>query len=277
MRAWELCAAMLAAALLWSAQAMAQSGDDASELRRRLSVVDAEVQALKAAVGETAGIEGAAAGAAGVTGEMILRLGQIEAELARLTGKVEQLEFRMRLIAEDATRRFGDIDFRLTELEGGDLSALGETAPLGGSETSGTEVAGLTEAEVSVSEREDLNRAINDVQQGRFDLAEDRLRQFLAQYSGSPLTSKALFWLGESQLVRGAYRDAASSYLRGYNLDRQGELAPDNLFKLGVTLGRLGQINEACLTLREVRIQFPESGDDLVGAADDEADRLACG
>ena len=44
-----------------------------------------------------------------------------------------------------------------------------------------------------------------------------------------------------------------------------------------MTLGRLGQINEACLTLREVRTQFPSAPENIPAKADAEADELSCG
>jgi len=263
----------------WAALAQTWSAPQptADDLRYRLSVIDAEVQQLKAQIGGTAAPGG---GGAPVSGDALVRVQRLEAEMSRLTGQVEELRFRIEQVAADATRRFGDIEFRLTELEGGDISALGQTPPVGGGAPAaagggGTPVASAG-PEVSVSERSDLDRAIRDVQQGRFDQAEDRLRRFLNDYPRSPLEGEARFWMGESQFVRGAFQEAARSYLDGYETDRGGPLAARNLVKLGVTLGRLGQQREACLTLREVANQF--AGDSrAVGEAEAEAQRLGCG
>lgn len=261
-----------AAAQTWTAQ---QPSDE--DLRYRLSVIDAEVQQLKAQIGAAGG----GAAQAPVSGDALVRIQRLEAEIGRLTGQVEELRFRVEQVAGDATRRFGDIEFRLTELEGGDTSAVGQPVPLGGTPVTGgggdpgTAVA-TAGPEVSVSERSDLDRAIRDVQQGRFDQAEDRLRRFLTDYPRSPLEGEARFWMGESQFVRGAFQEAARSYLGGYESDRQGPVAARNLVKLGVTLGRLGQVREACLTLNEVTTQFP--GDSrAVGEASAEARQLGCG
>ena len=278
-------AASLAALLALGAPALPPAGAQSwtqplseDDIRYRLGVIDAEVQQLKAQLGDAAGAR--ATGGAPAGGEAILRAQQLQAEVSRLTGKIEELRYRIDQIAADATRRFGDIEFRLTELEGGDLSALGETPPVGGGTgetgpTLGGDVA-AAEPQVSVSERGDLDRAIRDVQQGRFDQAEDRLRRFLSDYPASPLEGEARYWLGESQFVRGAYAEAARSYLGGFQADRQGPSAAENLLKLGVTLGRLGQTREACLTLAEVRTQFPGQ-DRVVSEATSEAERLACG
>jgi tol-pal system protein YbgF len=64
-------------------------------------------------------------------GTLLDRVQSAEVELTRLTGLAEELELRINRIVEDATLRIGDLEFRLTELEGGDVSALGQTRPLG--------------------------------------------------------------------------------------------------------------------------------------------------
>ncbi len=262
-----LAAAGPAVSQIWTG---AGSADD---LQYRLSIIDAQLADIRARLG-VAPSTGGGAPATGAGSDAILRLNRLEAEIRMLTGKIEQMEFEQRSIAEDATRRFGDIEFRLTELEGGDISILAPVQPLGGGGTGSVVAAG---PEVSISERGDLDRAIEDVKQGRFDLGEDRLRGFLTAYPGSPLEAEALYWLGESQFVRGAFQNAARSYLNGYNADRGSAIASKNLYRLGVTLGRLGQLNEACLTLREVRNQFPTGPADTLNAADAESSALNCG
>jgi tol-pal system protein YbgF len=244
----------------------------ADDLQYRLSIIDAELADIRARLGGTPSAGGAAATGAGPG--VTLRLGRLEAEIRQLTGKIEQMAFEQRSVAEDAARRFGDIEFRLTELEGGDISTLAPVLPLGGGGARSVVAVG---PEVSISERSDLDRAIEDVKQGRFDQGEDRLRGFLTDYPGGPLEGEALYWLGESQFVRGAFQNAARSYLNGYNTDPAGTGAPKNLYRLGVTLGRLGQLNEACLTLREVRNQFPAGPADILDAADAESSTLKCG
>jgi tol-pal system protein YbgF len=268
-----IAAALLLAAVPAQTQAQVWTGaGSADDLRYRLGVIDAELADIRARMGVAAPSGGGTA-FSGAGGDVMLRLDRMEAELRQITGRLEQMEFQQRSVAEDAARRFGDIEFRLTELEGGDVSKLSPVAPLG---NSGTQMAATGPA-VSISERADLDRAIEDVKQGRFDQGEDRLRSFLNSYQGSPLTGEALYWLGESQFVRGAYQNAARSYRDGYNSDRAAASAPGNLYRLGVTLGKLGQINEACLTLREVRKQFPSGPPDVLEQSDAEMGSLRCG
>ena len=263
----------LAVALPAKAQTWSGSGN-ADDLRYRLSVIDAELADIRARLGMAQSSGSGAGSGGGLGGDATVRLDRLEAELRQLTGKVEQMEFEQRRIGEEAAQRFGDIEFRLTELEGGDTSSIQPVQPLGGGNSGQTAAAG---PEVSISERGDLERAIDDVKQGRFDQAEDRLQTFLTTYPGSPLRGEALYWLGESQFVRGAFQNAARSYLNGYNADRTVPSGPRNLYRLGVTLGRLGQRSEACLTLREVRNQFPTGPADILGAVDQESNSLNCG
>jgi tol-pal system protein YbgF len=271
----------LAAGLSATAPAPAQTWNNtgsADDLRYRLSVIDAELADIRARLGVTApAASGPAAKATpGANGDLLVRLDKLEAELRQLTGRIEKMDFDQRKIAEDAAKRFGDIEFRLTELEGGDTSKLAPVPPLGSVATGEQVAAAQPKPEVSISERNDLDRAINDVKQGRFDIGEDRLHKFLTSYQGSPLEGEALYWLGESQFVRGNYQNAARSFLDGYNSDRNGLNAPRNLLRLGVTLGKLGQVNEACLTLKEVHKQFPKGPAEILQAADNETATLKC-
>ena len=256
---------VLPAILLTAPPAGAQSVE---RLQREVREIERDLAEVRDRLGMP---QGAGRGAA--VSELIVRIDRLEQQIRELTGKVERLEFEQRRIAEDAARRFGDIEFRLTELEGGDVSNLAPVPPLGSIQSEGER----RQAAVSISERNDLDRAIEDVRQGRYDLAEDRLRTFLSTYPESPLEGEAWYWLGESQFVRGAYQNAARSYLEGYKADGSGEAAARNLMKLGVTLGRLGQTSEACLTLREVPRQFPQGPAEVLEKARAETDALACG
>lgn len=227
-------------------------GQSTREMLNRLDALEAEILALRARLG-------------GATGTVAAPPASLESEIQRLTGKVEELENQVRRIADDARRRFDDIEFRLTELEGGDISAIVPSAPLGGGLTVDTG------PQVAVSERTALNRAIEDVRQGRYDLGNQRLQDFIRTYQGSPLIGEAQFWYGQSLAQTGNFGAAARSHLNGFNANQVGAFAARNMLELGVNLGRLGQRREACLTLREVRVRFPNAPADVLSQADAEA------
>ena len=247
------------------------SGSSAPEdLLYRLDILDAEIADIRGRLGGLSTGSGTASGG---------NAAAFEGEIRRLTAQVEKIQNTQRQIMAELNLRLGDLEFRLNELEGNPTAETVTPFPQTDDTVAGINVTpDQPEApETSVSEQSDLDRAIDDVNQGRYDQAEDRLRRFISSYPGSPLIATAWFWLGESQSVRGDYAEAARSFLNGYRTDQVGQRASQNLYKLGVTLGQLGQINEACLTLREVRTRYPNAPDDIPSRADAEADRLSCG
>ena len=60
------------------------------------------------------------------------RLDGMEQELRRLTSETENLEFRVNGIVSDGTNRVRDLEYRLVELEGGDVSQIDYATTLGG-------------------------------------------------------------------------------------------------------------------------------------------------
>lgn len=266
---WQAALAVVAGlAIAAPASAQQWKGSSSKEdLLYRLQILDAEIADIRARLGGAAGGGTTRPITGGGNGAM-------EAELRRLTAQVERVEQAQRALRADLQRRLGDIEFRLNELEGVPNDGSGEIKLDGDVGRGGDRVAA---APVGAAERGDLDRAIRDIEKGRFDQGEDRLRRFINSFKGSPLVGEAYYWLGESLFVRGIHADAAQSYLTGYRASPKGSHAPHNLYRLGVTLGRVGEISAACSTLREVRTQFPNAPDGLVEKADREADNLACG
>ena len=60
------------------------------------------------------------------------RLDGMELELRRLTSETENLQFRVNSIVSDGTNRVRDLEYRLVELEGGDVSKIDFATTLGG-------------------------------------------------------------------------------------------------------------------------------------------------
>ena len=67
------------------------------------------------------------------------------------------------------------------------------------------------------------------------------------------------FWLGESHLQQGEYRDAANAFLAVYKTAPDSPKGPDALLKLGVSLSALGEKSAACATLAEVGRRYPQA------------------
>ncbi len=268
----RLSAPVLALAALLTVAPAVTPAVAQGDIGYRLDAIQRELDTLRAQAGLAGG---GGVGASGVALNDVVRL---ENEIKRLTNMVEQLRHEVDRIRADTEQQLGDLIFRVTELEGGDLGTV--VTPRLGAGTAGVLEGGAiatTAPQVAVTERTDLDLAVADVREGRFDQGEERLRKFLLDYPASPLESEARFWLGESLFTRGYFQDAARAFLSGYNVNKEGEYAARNLYRLGSSLGRLGQRLDACLTLEEVGKQFPTAPADLLTDVADEASRLGCG
>lgn len=255
----------------------AQDADTLADIRQELSVLYVEIQRLKRELSTTG------APSVDVGGSSVLeRVGAIESELQRLTKQTEQLDFHIQEIVKDGTNRIGDLEFRLVELEGGDVSKLGETSTLGGGQTTATPTQPTADsdsgtaggAELAVGEKADFQAAQKALENGSNRDAADRFAAFNAAYPGSPLAAQANLGRGRALDGLGDTREAARAYLASFSADATGPVAPEALTELGAALGRLGQSEQACVTLGEVEIRFPQSA--AVARAQKEMAALGC-
>jgi len=250
-------AALCLMALPLAAQDRAQT---LADLRAEVATLSAEVASLRQELVTTGAAQTGAAG-----GSALERMDAMEAALAQLTAKTEALELRVGKVVADGTNRIGDIEFRLTELEGGDVAALPPVPTLGGEGT--LTLAPVTPPaapdsgapQLAVSEQADFDRAKGVLGQGDFRAAADLLATFAQSYPGSPLSGEAQYLRGEALTSLGDTADAARAYLESFSGTPNGPQAPQALLKLGVALGKLGQTPEACVTLTEVGVRFTGS------------------
>lgn len=232
-----------------------------ADIRVELGTLAAQFNELKAelaASGNTAAIGG---------GDALQRMDAIEAELARLTSRAEEIELKLNRVVADGTNRIGDIEFRLCEVTPGcDPMNMTPTAPLGGDTAADTTTvatdtttAAAGGPELAIGEQADFDRAKEVLGQGDFPRAAELFATFTQSYPGGPLTQEAHFLRGEALRQSGDTANAARAYLEAYSGNPQGSFAADALLQLGQALGDLGQAPEACVTLSEVATQYPGS------------------
>lgn len=258
---------------MMSAPVRAQEDQTLADIRQDLSVLYVEIQKLKRELSTTG------APSVRLSGESVLdRANSIEAALQDLTGRTERLELRITEIVRDGTNRIGDLEFRLVELEGGDISQLGETSTLGGDVTTPGPVRPVApaapEVELAIGERGDFEAAVAALDEARYREAADGFSRFLDAYPGSPLSAQAFVSRGKALAGLQDTREAARAYLAGFSADPTGPVAAEALALLGGSLGTLGQVDQACLTLAEVSIRFPKA--EAVGEARAEMEALGC-
>ena len=258
----------LAFAILVSGPALAPAqAETVADLRAELTALSSVVADLARELSS-----GSAAEQPGFDGALIDRVERTREELARLTGRTEELEFRIRRTIDEASNRLGDLEFRMTELEGGDTTDLATPRPLDRGETTAD---GDSDApELAASERTAFDSARDLAENGDYDAAAEALQQFLEFYPGSPLGADASMLLGDMHRARGSEPDAARAYLNLYLADSDGADAPRALLALGESLGRLEQREEACVMFDELLDRFASSPQ--ATEASDARARLEC-
>lgn len=250
----------LAMIVAFSGVALAQT--TVADVKSELGVLDGQIEQLRDELVRT----GAARGLPTDPATALTRLDQLQAELKRLTDRVDVLTNDLRRVVDDASNRVGDIEFRLTELEGGDTSAKPPVTPLGGGITgpkprpAAPQTAPADEADqMAVSEQADFDAAVAAAKAGDNTKAAQLFATFLETYPGGPLSTEAQFRRGEALSATNDWRGAARSYLDAFSGAPQGPQAPQALYRLAISLSRLGDTQNACLTLAEVDARYPGS------------------
>lgn len=270
MRAGLFALALLAVPGLAFGQDRAQT---LADIKAELAALNGEFTRLKQELVTTGAVQSGAAG-----GSALQRMDAIEAALARLTSNTEQIELKLNRVVADGTNRLGDLEFRVVELEGGDIGALPPTQPLGGADAAAPAPAATAPAaggpELAIGEQADFDRAKGVLGQGDFRTAADLFATFATSYPGSPLMQEAQVLRGDALKQAGDTANAARSYLDAFSGRPDGAMAGDALLKLGQSLADLQQVSEACVTLQEVGIRFP--GSVAAGQATTALAGLAC-
>lgn len=244
-----------------------------------------------------------------------LRLSQFENELRSLTGQVEEASFRYNQISERLDRLDADLEVRLQRLEqatpglapapgstGGLTPPMAATIPpasgtpgvigtvdpaqveaLRAQQTAGQiPAAGNQQAAVSAAPvasgtpKEQYDRAFALLSQTNYGEAEVALRAFVEQHPKDPLAGNAKYWLGETYYVRGDFQQAAVTFAEAYQEYPKNSKAPDNLLKLGLSLGALGNKTDACGTLSELLKRYKTAAVTVIQRAKQEQLRLGC-
>ena len=225
------------------------------------------------------------------SGASEVRVSEIEGAMAELTAAVELIGRQVDVLENRFDKLVGDIDFRLSRIQQS-LNALGagtggSPAPAAAAPTAGTQTP--TAAPETVIETEDTGGVLPDgtpeeryafaralLTRLNYDAAEAAFTEFLAEHGDHDLAGNAQYWLGETFYVRRNFSEAASAFIEGYQKFPEGSKAPDNLLKLGMSLGALDQKSDACATFAELLLRFEDADENLIRRANQEQARLNC-
>jgi TolA-binding protein len=266
---------LLAAALIALGPHRGAAQQDDAARAQTLAEIRAELAALSSELADLRTEFTASGQAAQPTGGTMLdRILTLEAELVRLTGSTEAFDLRLRRIVDDLELRLGDLEFRVTELEGGDVGALGPTAPLGGDGPAAPD-AGATGAPAGAeAPAGDPVGSVAEQAGARIDAGDAAgalalLDAAIAAAPQDPAIAELDLLRGEALYVLGRRIDAAQAFLDSVSGAPDAPWAATAMLRLGSTLAEVGEMVDACIALAEVGLRYPEDVE-----AVDEAERL---
>ncbi len=197
-------------------------------------------------------------------GGLFNQVQQLQQEVMRLNGIVEQQAYEIRQLKEQSLERYLDIDRRLAA-GGGGAAVVGGTDQTAGSATSSNPTATVGNKGSTVTEQpgegEAYRAAYALVRGQEFDAAVTAFTRFLQNYPDGRYAPNAHYWLGELYLViTPADPEAArQSFMLLLNEYPDNAKIPDALYKLGRVHYIKGNSDRAREYLNRVRREYPDS------------------
>ena len=118
--------------------------------------------------------------------------------------------------------------------------------------------------------------AMDLLKQGDYETAEIAFQEFLNVGEDPGLLSNSNFWLAETLYVRENYKDAAKNYLKLYQVYPNSTKAPDSLLKLGISLIKMDQREQGCLTFLQLQDTYPDANASLINRSNLELQKNEC-
>ncbi|MET1078856.1 MAG: tol-pal system protein YbgF [Pseudomonas sp.] len=215
------------------------------------------------------GTSGAYAGG-GVTapasaqGELFMQLQQMQEEVARLRGMLEEQQNEIQRLKQEGLERYQELDRRFASGATGAAIAP-ESSTAGAINASGTPIAPAESAPVSTEpadpakEKLYYEAAFDLIKAKDFARASQAFAGFLRKYPNSQYSGNAQYWLGEVNLASGNLQEAGQAFAKVSQAYPNHAKVPDSLYKLADVEQRLGNGDRAKGILQQVISQYPGS------------------
>lgn len=277
---------------LTAAPVMAQP-NDVSQLSGRIGQLENQIQTLSRAVfrgdvpppqfNEPAPVNAAA------TATLEVRLNQLESQIQELTGQIEQQQYKMNQLEQKLNSSTAvavdapplqparpQTDYSDTEViptytapSAAEPTVIAPARPVPNTSAAAAAFDGMSADQL-------YEKSFVDIRDGNYDTAELGFKTFLEKYPDHSLASNAHYWLAETYYVRADYTQAAKLFAQGYQDYPESSKSADNLLKLGLSLGKLGNKEDACLSLQQIKTQFPDESGPVMRRTDQEMKNLNC-
>jgi len=198
--------------------------------------------------------------------EMFLQLQQLQEEVARLRGLLEEQQNALSRVQRESLERYQSLERSLSSA----ASAPAPATPAAAAPPAGDTADAPPAAPVADVEKEKLyyEAAFDLIKTRDFDQAEQALSGFLHSYPDSTYAANAQYWLGEVYLVKGELEPARAAFAAVAEKWPNHSKVPDALYKQADASARLKQNSEATRLLKQVVQSYPDSSAAKLAARD---------
>lgn len=268
---------------LLASHAYAQEDNSNSALNERLDRLERDVNFVQKQVYRGSATDSSGAPMPANAGQLQVRFSQIDEEIRQIRGLIEQTQFQNRQTAVDLKKLSDDVDYRLRAIEQKQAEAALAPAPVAQPEPEAeaapapaptpTKPAAAGNSADSNAHYSHAFKLLNDK---KYAEAATSFDQFVKKYPSDPLTANAYYWLGESQYARNDFTRSAESFRKGFEVNPDGQKAPDNLYKLAMSLAEIKRKSESCVVLNQVVAKYAETAPRTVTKAQAALASMSC-
>ena len=216
--------------------------------------------------------------ASSANSELFFMIEQLQSEVNSLRGLLEEQAHELRMLKQSGKDRYLDLDTRILDLtkrvsqsathispEAASLPAKQSVTQVPTKQPSNANVdpkqaiQEIKQREPTASEQQAYDDAYALIKNKMFDESILALFNYTENYPESPLMPNVYYWLGEVYLATSKLEQAKTSFSLVISAYPSNPKVPDSLYKLAVTLDRMGESALSQKYLTEVQDKFPNS------------------
>ncbi len=240
------------------------------------------------------------------------RVRDLEATLQQVTGRNEALDNRLNQMTQQMEQQRRDFEYRLCtvtarqlgassdpsdggincaaastqapvpapeKLPGGAVPLAPPPGVLGTLSTNAMPASAASSPQLGApgNAQARFDAAMNLLGRDQLNDARAAFRAFADAYpEDDVLSSQAIYWVGVIAFTQKDYTNAARSFAEGIKKYPKSTRAPDSMLKLGQSLIAIGQKNEGCTTLGEIKKRYPSVSASILDQATSARSGAAC-
>ncbi|MDF0752110.1 tol-pal system protein YbgF [Marinobacter sp. 71-i] len=202
------------------------------------------------------------AGNSQANAELFYMIQQLQGEIRRLQGRVEEQRNLIDRLTKQSRDRYIDLDQRILKLS--EKVAEAPAAGAGTGDPSGQAGESGVKTKIYRQPSEEERSAYQKIQslihqEKNYDQAINGLYDFIDKYEEGDLTVNAYYWLGEVYLVENQLEQARQAFTIVATRYGDHRKASDAVYKLGVTLDRQGNKDQARARMETVVRDYPNT------------------